>query len=219
LDISDKNKYLAVAILVGGKSTRFGSDKGLFEFRGKHLISYQLETLADLRKNIFIVANSTEQLRIYFDAINLENITGFIMDEPEILNDKNLRTPMLGMYSVFKELTKLNYDKVLILSCDLPFIKNEVLSLIFDKAEGHDCVIPRWDNDYLEPLFAIYPVKKALIATEYCLKNKLYKLTNILQDDWKTNYLSIERQIKQIDPNLISLANINEISDLEYFNS
>ncbi|MBY9013150.1 MAG: NTP transferase domain-containing protein, partial [Candidatus Lokiarchaeota archaeon] len=38
-------KNLAILILVGGKSVRFGSDKGIFEFQGKPLVSYQLETL------------------------------------------------------------------------------------------------------------------------------------------------------------------------------
>ncbi|MFX0049049.1 MAG: NTP transferase domain-containing protein, partial [Candidatus Hermodarchaeota archaeon] len=46
---------------MGGKSTRFGSDKGIFNFRGKALIDYQLETLFPLNYDIFLVANSTEQ--------------------------------------------------------------------------------------------------------------------------------------------------------------
>ncbi|MFX0041028.1 MAG: NTP transferase domain-containing protein, partial [Candidatus Heimdallarchaeota archaeon] len=47
-DIRERSKYLAITILIGGKSSRFGSDKGLFQILGKPLISYELEILEQL---------------------------------------------------------------------------------------------------------------------------------------------------------------------------
>ena len=41
--MSIKSQNIAFIVLIGGKSTRFGSDKGIFEFLGKPLLSYQLE--------------------------------------------------------------------------------------------------------------------------------------------------------------------------------
>ena len=67
LKISKKSKNLAIVILIGGKSSRFGKDKGLFKFHGKPLISYQLETLKQVNHDIFLISNSKEQVQKYPD--------------------------------------------------------------------------------------------------------------------------------------------------------
>ena len=76
--ITDKSKYLAITILIGGKSSRFGSDKGLFEYLGKPLISHQLDILNQLNYDIFLVANSKEQVQDYINKIDIKSITAFI---------------------------------------------------------------------------------------------------------------------------------------------
>ena len=63
--MSVRNEKISFAILIGGKSTRFGSDKGIFEFKGKPLLSYQLEILNKFGKKIFIIAHSQEQVDLY----------------------------------------------------------------------------------------------------------------------------------------------------------
>jgi len=213
--ISNNNKFLAFAILIGGKSTRFGSDKGIFEFLGKPLISYQIETLSKFKVDIFLVAHSQDQVQTYKIKIDTENIKGFILDDKEIISDREFRTPMIGMYSAFKELNNLGYDMAFILSCDTPLIKHEIVELIIKKSEVFDCCIPKWNNGYLEPLFAIYPIKKAFQTAKENLMNKSYKLTNLLDSDWNINYISIENAIHPIDENLISFININGPIDLE----
>ena len=75
LTINNKPKYLAIAILIGGKSTRFGSDKGLYNFLGKPLITHQLETLNQGNYDIFLVASSKEQVQNYANKIDIKNIT------------------------------------------------------------------------------------------------------------------------------------------------
>lgn len=39
-------KYLAILILIGGRSTRFGTEKAIIELYGKPLILHQLEILS-----------------------------------------------------------------------------------------------------------------------------------------------------------------------------
>ena len=109
LKIKSNSKYLAIAILIGGQSNRFGSDKGLFEFLGKPLISYQLETLSKFNYDIFLVANSKEQAQKYIDKIDIPSIMGFIIDDAIIFPNQELRVPIIGLYSAFKELKELNY--------------------------------------------------------------------------------------------------------------
>ena len=212
--ISDKRKYLAFAILIGGKSARFGSDKGIFEFLGKPLISYQIETISKFKRDIYLVAHSQEQVQTYTIKIDTENVKGFFLDDKEIITNKEIHTPMLGLYSAFKELNKLEYEKTFILSCDAPLIKYNLIELLLEQSEGFDCCIPRWNNGFLEPLFAIYPVKKVFHKAENCMENEQYKLIEILDDNWKINYIS-ESSIKAIDKKLISFININGPIDIE----
>ncbi len=213
--IKKSRKNLAFLILIGGKSTRFGSDKGLFEFHGKSLLSYQLETLHQSDYDIFLVANSKQQVQNYVEKIDIKKIMAFIVDDYSIIGEKRLRTPMIGLYSGFKELNLLDYRKSFVLSCDLPLINLNVLKFLIEKSEEYDCCIPKWKNGFLEPLFAIYPVEKALTKARKNLNKRNYRLTNILDKDWKTNYISIENSIQPFDKNLSSFININEPIDLK----
>ncbi len=211
----NKSKFLAIAVLIGGKSSRFGSDKGLFELSGKPLISYLLDKLSEFKYDIFLVANSLKQTQKYMEKIDINNLTAFIIDDKDITSDKTLITPMIGLFSTFKELKRLRYKKVLVLSCDTPLIKKEVLKYLIERCKNYDCCIPQWENGFLEPLVAIYPVKKALKTAKKNLKIQSYKLTNLLSAKWKTNFISIEKNIKIIDENLSSFINVNELIDLE----
>lgn len=213
--MSIKSQNIAFVILIGGKSSRFGSDKGIFEFLGKPLISYQLETLTQFNRDVFLVAHSQEQINVYKDKINFPESVSFITDNMELLEDKDLRTPMIGLYSAFKELDKLNYDKAFAFSCDSPLVKSEVVDLLLRQAEGYDCYIPRWENGFIEPLFAIYPVKEAFEQARESLLNKTYKLTNLVNENWKVNYVPIEYDIKPLDENLITFINVNGPIDIE----
>ena len=210
-----KNEKIAFAVLIGGKSTRFGSDKGIFEFEGRALLSHQLDTLYKFNSDIFIVAHSVEQMDEYKQKIHLRENVRFILDDLHITDDKDLRTPMIGLYTVFTQLSKEGYKKVFAFSCDTPLIKYEVIELMVNQPSGYDCHIPRWDNGFLEPLFAIYPVEKALINAVKNIKKQKYKLINLLSNKWSINYVSIEHLIKPLDKKLISFINVNGPIDLE----
>lgn len=213
--MAKRTKSLAIAILIGGKSSRFGSDKGLYEIFGKLFISYQLETLNDLKYDIFLVAKSIRQVSNYMDKIDLSKINGFIVDELDSKSSKVIYTPMIGIYSTFKELSRLKYKKVLVLSCDSPFIKINVLSYLIEQCEISDCCIPQWSNGFLEPLIAIYPIEKGLITARKNIEDKAYKLINLISSSWKTSFISIERELYPLDNDLVSFMNINDLSDIK----
>ena len=213
--IRGKNKYLAFVILIGGKSARFGTDKGLYEFLGKPLIMYQLDVLSQFNNDIYVVAHSQNQVQNYVNNIDYRNITAFILDDKECISGKKIRSPLIGIYSAFKEIEKLGYEKAFTLSCDLPLIQHEVVNLLLKYSKDVDCCIPRWDNDYLEPLFAIYPVRKALRKIKKNLKNETFKLTNILNMDWRIKYISIEKEIQPLDGKLLTFLNINNHVDID----
>ncbi|MHA2390749.1 MAG: molybdenum cofactor guanylyltransferase [Promethearchaeota archaeon] len=216
LKIADNSKYFAITVLIGGKSTRFGSDKGLYNFLGRPLISYPLETLSQNNWDIFLIANSSQQVQNYINKINIEKIMGFIIDDKEFNTNKDLRTPIIGLYSALKELDRLNYEKVLVLACDNPLIQYNVVKFLIEQSVGYDCCIPRWDNGYLEPLVAIYPIKKTIKKARENFSVGNLKLSDLLDHSWNINFLSIENVIKPIDPNLLTFLNVNTSEDLNH---
>ncbi|MHA2325220.1 MAG: molybdenum cofactor guanylyltransferase [Promethearchaeota archaeon] len=215
LTIKNDNKYLAIAILIGGKSTRFGSDKGLYNFLGKPLITHQLETLNQGNYNIFLIANSKAQVQNYINKIDIKSITAFIVDDNSMLPNSQIRTPLKGLYIALKELKKLGYEKLLTLACDNPLIHIEVIEFLIEQSEVFDCCIPKWNNGFIEPLLAIYDIKKTLIKITENLKVSDLRLTKVLDKSWKINFISIETHIKPLDVNLLSFFNINELADIE----
>ncbi len=122
---------------------------------------------------------------------------------------------MLGLYSAFKELNLLGYKKLFALSCDIPLIQKEAVKLLIKESKGFDCCIPKWNKGFLEPLFAIYPIKEAYVRAKENFKKKAYKLTNLLDKNWKIQYVSIEKTIKLLDKKLLSFLNINTQKDIE----
>jgi molybdopterin-guanine dinucleotide biosynthesis protein A len=215
LIINKKSKNIAIAILIGGKSTRFGTDKGLFPLFGKPLIIHQIDTLSQLDCDIFLVAHSKQQVQTYINAIRITNLMAFIIDDNHVKSKSKERTPIIGLYTAFYELNKLGYKKTFVLPCDLPLIKKDVVKYLLSECQNYDCCIPQWDNGYLEPLFAIYPTEEALASTKKNIEKKNFKLINLIDNSWKINYISIEKSIQPLDPNLLSFLNINSKKDLE----
>lgn len=164
--------------------------------------------------DIFITASSKNQVQKCLDQINIKKITAFIIDDDLILNG-NVRVAMLGLYSAFKELRVLGYQKAFALSCDNPLIKYEVIDYMIKECQNYDCCIPRWNSGFLEPLFAIYSVEKAYVSSLNNLKKRKYRLVNLINDSWQINYISIEDSIKKFDLNLFSFKNINNPEDIE----
>jgi len=56
----ENRTYLAILILIGGKSSRFGLEKPIIEFYGKPLILHQIDILSKFDQDIYLVAYSEE---------------------------------------------------------------------------------------------------------------------------------------------------------------
>ncbi len=208
------DKYLVFLILIGGKSTRFGTEKAIIELHGKSLILHQLEILSQFDQDIYLVAHSEEQIFKYRKEIDFPKEVTFLIDDRDIFAYPKIYKPMLGIYSGLKELNELNFEKAFLLSCDMPLIKAEVVKLMINESNGFDCCIPRWSNGYLEPFFAIYPVEKGFRKAKEILITENYGLINFISKTWNINYVSVEKSIQPLDKNLVSLMNINGPIDI-----
>ena len=210
-----KQNELAIAVLVGGKSSRFGIEKAGIKLLGKPLIVHQIETLSHFDEDVYLVASSDEQVLRYRKQIDFPPEIEFIIDDREHFPYPEIFTPIVGFCSAFQTLAQQHFKKAFILSGDMPLIDPEVIKLLIKEMKGYDCCIPRWENGYLEPLCAIYPVEKGIKRTRKLIKKKNFNLTQIPGEDWNINYISVEKKIRPLDEHLLSFININGPVDLE----
>ncbi len=180
-------------ILAGGKSKRMGRDKKFIKLRGKYFIEHVIKTAEKISDDVIISVNKAE---------NLPTPHKLAVDVYDI------RAPLVGIYSALKY---CKYDYTCILPCDAPLAKSEVFIYMLKKIGNYDGVVPK-DGDYIEPLHAVYKVRPLLRACEMAIKNKEYKLGDIVKK-LKIYYLPVE-ELKKIDKDLLSLKNINMPEDL-----
>ncbi|MFW9990218.1 MAG: molybdenum cofactor guanylyltransferase [Candidatus Odinarchaeota archaeon] len=210
----ENHTYLAILILIGGKSNRFGLEKAIIDLYGKQLILHQIDILSKFDQDIYLVAHSEDQIFNYRKQLDFPKDVNFIVDDRDIFEHSKIYKPMLGIYSGFKELNKLGFEKGFLLSCDMPLINPEIIKLMINESQGFDCTIPKWNNGFLEPFFAIYPVEKGFLKAKEILINEDYGLLNFIDKEWNINYISVEKVLQPLDKNLLSLININGPIDL-----
>jgi molybdenum cofactor guanylyltransferase len=189
-----KNKCTGV-ILAGGKNSRFsGMNKALVRIDGKRILDRIYEVFARLFDNIILVTNDPVQYMEWdFDIVT------------DIFP---IRSSLTGIHAgLFYSTT----PHAFFLACDIPFIKKEMIEMILDRIEPSiDIVIPETSKG-LEPLCSVYS-KRCFNPIEEQLEKKSFKIQRIFQ---KVRVQKIpEEMLRNIDPDLVSLYNINTLEDL-----
>jgi molybdenum cofactor guanylyltransferase len=123
------------AVLAGGKSIRFGSDKARFVYQGKPMMQWVLDSLEDADER-FIIANKP------YD----EFAPGVY---PDLLP---YPTPLSGIHSA---LVHAQHDWVAVAACDMPFLTRGYWSLLQEHCTNTRAVVVRSEGR-LEPLAAFY---------------------------------------------------------------
>ncbi|VVB54418.1 Molybdenum cofactor guanylyltransferase [uncultured archaeon] len=196
--------YSAI-ILAGGKGKRMGyREKALMAINGKPLISYVIESLEKVVDNIIISVRDKAQGKL-LDSV----LPGYIYAFDEYENTG----PLAGILS---GLTVCTDDFCFIAACDMPFINENVIKLLFKSGEDHDAAIPRWKDGFLEPLHAVYKCKPMLSETKKAIKNG-EKIVLAPIQKLRVNYVEME-EIRKIDMNLRTFININTPEEMDIIN-
>ncbi|WP_448588962.1 formate dehydrogenase accessory sulfurtransferase FdhD [Thermodesulfobium sp.] len=186
---------LSIAILSGGKSSRMGQEKSLIELEGKTMIERIIEEFFAISDDIFLVTNRQE-LYSFLDVKKFPDIyKGF--------------GPLGGIHSALKHSKN---QKVLVLSCDMPFVKRDFALYLFKKSDNYDVTVPIYRGSY-EPLFAIYDKKIVNIIEGYLKRNERKIIS--FYPDVKVNEV-IEEEISNNFNCEILFFNVNTPSDFEY---
>ena len=133
-------------ILIGGRSTRFGSDKAFFEFEGEALALRAAAVVEAAFPGIHVtfVAASRDQFGIKTDGL----------ERPVIFD----RRKGFGAWSgLDAALSHSRAQWTLVLACDLPFVTSEFLQQLGQAADANvDAVVARQADGRLQPLCAMY---------------------------------------------------------------
>lgn len=144
------NSSITGIVLAGGKSSRIGSDKGFLMLDGKCFMEHIINSLKPLVSDILIVSDNPN-----YDVFGHKRIEDVIKDSG----------PVAGIYSGLCA-SETAYN--LVLSCDVPLIKTEILVKLIEAIDDTSEVIQVESNNRMMPLIALY--KK---ATTDVFKNAL----------------------------------------------
>ncbi|MEM1984142.1 MAG: molybdenum cofactor guanylyltransferase [Candidatus Korarchaeum sp.] len=193
---------LTVLILAGGYSERFGCNKALYEVEGRPLISYVLERAMLLSKKVIISFKR--------DLIDLARIFPYA----EIVVDSlELKAPIVGLMSALR---KVGTEYVAIMTCDSPLVKPEVMRILYGLARGRSGAVPVWPDGKMEPLQAVYRTEELLRGLRDCWRKGDLRVRCAIECMSDALLVPVE-VLREVDPELESLLNLNSREDLRDF--
>lgn len=190
-------------ILAGGKSRRIKGNKALIKLGDKPLLLHVVEKVLGLTHETVVVIGKNNEI---------DNYTTILPSKVTILKDTvEGKGPLVG---ILTGMQKMRSEYTVILPCDSPFIKKEVIRCLFKKAQGADAGIPRWPNGDIEPLHAVYRISPSIPAAETALRKDELLIVDMIKRLDKVVYVNTD-ELKEFDQELISFFNINNQEDLK----
>ena len=146
--IQQKKGNVKGLILIGGKSTRMGTNKSLLNFHGKPQKEFAKELL------------EKQSLETYFSVANLS-------ENPTEISDTFLNLgPFGGICSAFQKDANSAW---FVLATDLPFVNEDLIKLLLQKRNPSKVAtaIKGKNMEFVEPLITIYEPKAYPILLQY----------------------------------------------------
>ncbi|MDD4362608.1 MAG: molybdenum cofactor guanylyltransferase [Atribacterota bacterium] len=193
----NRTNAINAIILAGGRSTRIGlnKDKSKMKLMGISLLDR-------------VIANILASKYFKEDSIIIIGPKDKYQDYKRVFEDIYPQKGPLGGILTGLLVSDAFYN--LIVGCDMPFIRKELIGLLLQNISIHDIIIPGYGRELFEPLCAVYS-KKCIDIIEKNIKDNKLAVKSIFP------YLNVkiveEHDIKKIDPELISFFNINFKND------
>lgn len=186
-------KVISVAVLAGGQSKRMGQDKAFLEVGGSQVIERVLTRLKPLTDDLFISTNAPKKYKRF--GLRL---VGDIYPNKATLG---------GIYSAIQA---ARYTRVLVVACDMPFLKVALLRYLISLADSADVIAPLITPPQPETTHTIYS-KACLPAIEACLLENKLKIIGFFQ---QVSVRYVERtEVARYDPDFYSFVNMNTPED------
>ena len=179
-------------ILCGGKSSRMGQAKAWLPVAGMPMLCRIAQTLGEAVQPIVVVSASEQTLPpLPSDVIIAHD------EQPD-------RGPMQGLATGLAIIAR-HVDTAFVTSCDVPRLQSKFVRRMIDLADGFTLCLPE-TADGMHPLAGIYSVS-LLPEIHAMLARDQLRLLDLL-DHGLTRRVR-ESELRDVDPDLVSLRNIN----------
>ena len=174
-------------ILAGGTSRRMGMDKALLKWEGQSFIKRIFKSLKTLTEEVIIVSDNPSH--------QIEDTT-LVAD---VYKDGG---PLAGLYAgLMASRTECN----LLLGCDTPFVRPDLLNKLIDAIEpGFDIIMYRRADEDL-PLLALYHKSCEKKCAELLRMNEFRLLA--LKDHCSVKSIDVEEEA------VVQISNVNTMND------
>lgn len=183
-------------ILSGGQNTRMNRrNKAFLSVGGKDVVQRILDTYRLFFDDIVLVTNKPHE---YYD-LDIRIVTDIIKAE----------SPLGGLHA---GLVYADNPWAMVVACDLPFVKKEMVRLLLDHIDNRYSVIIPESSKGREALFALYS-KENIPVIEHALHKGVKKIQEFFKP--ARVYNVSEKRLRSVDPDLISFYNVNRPEELE----
>lgn len=180
-------------ILLGGKSSRYGSNKAFVELDGVRLVERVAAVMKSIFHRVILLTNTPNEYSYLQLPMVQDLIKGF--------------GPMGGIYT---GLMTMQDDAGFFVACDMPFLNSKLIRHMVEVRGAFDAVVPRMDW-MLEPLHALYS-KKCLPAIQEAIGRDEHQILKCFAR-MRVRYID-EEELRLWDQDLRSFFNINKPQDL-----
>lgn len=180
-------------VLCGGKSIRFGTNKGAYLFKQKELIYYSIDRLKKITNNITIVGPK-------------------IISNSSIKHVQDIYANCGPMGGIHAGLTYSNHLKNIILSCDIPFLEFKYIDQLIKTNNNNDIQIFQTPDQRLHPLIGMYS-KKLISDLENSLLSGQFKLIDFIKNQ-KHSIIQLNEK-----DSIKSFTNINYLHEIQQYES
>jgi molybdopterin-guanine dinucleotide biosynthesis protein A len=185
---------VAGAILAGGASSRFGSNKALACLEGRPLIEHIALLLSRLFPERLLVTNAPAEYEF--------------LGWPMASDRYQQAGPLAGIETALRTIAA---PRALIVGCDMPLLDERLLRYLCRFPPEWDVVMP-WPEEGPEPLCAVYH-RRVWAAVDEALRRNERRIGCLLPD------LAVKRigqaELLEVLPDLSSFHNVNRRQDLE----
>jgi molybdopterin-guanine dinucleotide biosynthesis protein A len=189
----------SAVVLAGGKSTRYGIDKALVQFRGKPLVMWVFTALSEVADEV-ILSISPEH-----DPSKFKELVGH-----EVVIVKDAQPDLGPLSGLIPSFSEAKGEYVAVAPCDSPFIKPKLYTLLFEKIKDHDGAVP-FINNFWEPLHAVYRRKTYVQSLKKAQSQGKFRPVDAYCSLKIQNVT--EEEVRSIDKELLSFFNINSLED------
>lgn len=152
------------ALLSGGSSRRFVSDKTKALLYGKPLFLYGLECGLEISDDVLHISKNKDKYKPFINNVK------YLEDELDVI------CPMSGLITAARH---AKYEYIFILSADSPLITGNFFKYLYNNIKSYDGVMPVI-NSKSYPLTAVYK-KSILLSMEEDYKKENFKLIKSLE--------------------------------------